>query len=155
MKTITTPTTEGWLSDDSIILPGWNVTLVGPSRYPPYTRAVKDGRPCVSQELTKPPSTTGTRQGHDPRQKFLTMVAEQRLSVTVRCVSRLFKCGCCRASVAVRNTAETVAKDERTAAEPETLKYRCFTSRNRLLKWSRRSCRRSTLRSSRMTTSMR
>ena len=52
------------------------------------------------------------------------MVAEPRLNVTEWCVSRLFRCGCCRASVAVWNIVEIVTKDERTAAESETLRHR-------------------------------
>ena len=35
------------------------------------------------------------------------MVAEQWLNVTERCVSRMLRCGCCRASVDVSHTADT------------------------------------------------
>ena len=65
MTTMATPTTKGCRSDDSVILPGWSVTLVGPSQYPRYTSAVKDGRPWVAQATDKAAkhhmNTTGTR----------------------------------------------------------------------------------------------
>ena len=48
-----TPTSKGWRSDVSIILPGWSLTLVGPGQYPRYTSAVKDGRPWVAQATHK------------------------------------------------------------------------------------------------------
>ena len=56
--------------------------MVGPCQCPRYNSAVKP--------LTKPPSTTGTRQEHDPHQNFLIMAAEQRLNVTKLCISKLF-----------------------------------------------------------------
>ena len=49
----TTPTTKGWRSDVSIILPGRSVTLVGPSHFPRYTSAVKDGKSWVAQASRK------------------------------------------------------------------------------------------------------
>ena len=65
MTTMTTPTTRGWRSDVSIILPGWSVSLVDPGQYPRYTSAVKDGRPWVAQATEKAAkhhrNTTGTR----------------------------------------------------------------------------------------------
>ena len=76
MMTMMTPTTKGWRSDDPIILSGWSVTLVGPGQYPRYTSAVKDGKPWVAQRLTKPPSTTTTRQQHDLHQNFLNTVLQ-------------------------------------------------------------------------------
>ena len=71
MTTLTTPTTKGWRSDVSIILLGWSVTLVGLGQYPRFTSYVKDGRSWAAQRLTKPSSTTGARQEHDPQQNFL------------------------------------------------------------------------------------
>ena len=65
MTTTTTPTTKGWRSDVSIILPGWSVTLVGSGQYPRYTSAVKDGRPWEAHATDKAAkrhmNTTGTR----------------------------------------------------------------------------------------------
>ena len=49
--------------------PDGSVTLVGPGQLP-----------TVYQRLTKPSSTTGARQEHDPQQNFLIMVAEERLT---------------------------------------------------------------------------
>ena len=63
MTTMTTPTTKG--SDDSIILLGWGVALVGPGQYPRYTSAIKDGRPWAANATDKAAehhwNTTGTR----------------------------------------------------------------------------------------------
>ena len=73
---------------------------------PRYISAVKDGTPWVAQRLTKPPSTTGTRQEQDPHQNFHNMIAEQRLNVT-GCVSRLFKCGCCEDISSIREDYAT------------------------------------------------
>ena len=64
----TTPTTNGWHSDVSIILPGWSVTLVGPCQYPRYTSAAKDGRPWVAQATHRQ-----APQEHDLHQNFLSM----------------------------------------------------------------------------------
>ena len=126
MTTMITPTTKGWRCDDSTILPGWSVTLVGPCQYPRYTSAVKDGRPRVAQATDKAAkhhkNTTGTRsESNGERDRAMCFQIVQVWLL-------LSRCGC------VRNTAETVAKHERTAAEPETLTYRCLRSRNRLLK---------------------
>ena len=60
MTTLTAPTTKGWRSDVFIFLLGWSVTS-----------GVKDGRSWVAQRLTKPPSTTGTPEEHDPQQNYL------------------------------------------------------------------------------------
>ena len=69
MTTMTTPATQGWRSDASIILPGWSVT----GQYPRHASTVKDGRPWVAE-----PSIIGTRSTPN----LLNMVAEPRLNVT-------------------------------------------------------------------------
>ena len=65
MTMMTTPTTRGWRSNVSSILPGWSVTLVGPGQYPRYTSAAKDGKLWVAQATDKAAkhllNTTGTR----------------------------------------------------------------------------------------------
>ena len=65
MTTMTTRTTKGWRSDDSIILLGCSVTLVGPGQYPRYTSAVKEreavGSPATDKAAKHDRNTTGTR----------------------------------------------------------------------------------------------
>ena len=97
---------------------------MGLGQYPRYTSAVKDGRPWVAQAADKAAkhhmNTTGTRSTPKLSQRGSgAMVERDRACFQVVQVWLLSsQCGC------VRNTAETVAKDERAAAEPETLRHR-------------------------------
>ena len=117
--TMTTPTTKSSRSDVSIILPGWSVTLVGPRQYPRCASTVKDGRPWVATDKAAKHHRNTTGTGSTP--KFsqhgggATVERDRAMCFHVVRVWLLSsQCG---------NAAETVAKDERTAEEPETLKY--------------------------------
>ena len=69
---------KGWRSDVSIILLGWSVTLVGPSQYPRYTSAVKDGTAQATHKAAL----------HQPRTRSApNMVAELRGPRLFRCAA--------------------------------------------------------------------
>ena len=111
---------EGW---DSLEADGWAV--LG-SEWEQYCYGIQrnavaeDGRPSVAQLLTKPPSTTGTRSTPKLSHHGSGATVERDRAMCFQVVQvwlLLSQCGC------ARNTAQTVAKHERTAAE--TLRNRC------------------------------
>ena len=62
LTTMTTPTSEGWRSGDSIILLGWSVTLVGPGTvHQRRQRREAVGSPATDRAAKHHRSTTGTR----------------------------------------------------------------------------------------------
>ena len=155
MTTMTTPITKGWRSDDSIILPGWSVTPVGLGQYPRCTSAIKDGRSSAVQATDKDAkhhrSTTGTRstQKLSHHGKGSTVECDSAMCFQVVQVWLLSsQCGCVKhgGDCSEGRTNRSRARD---------IDVPVLRSTNRLLKSSRRSRRRSTLRSSWMRTSMR
>ena len=98
---------------------------MGPGQYPRYTSAAKDGRPWVAHVTDEAAkhhlNMTGTRSTPKLSQHGSGATVERDGVMCFQVVHLWLlssQCGC------ARNTAETVAKDERTAAEPETVRHR-------------------------------